>query len=285
MKIQAPAKINLFLEIGTPVEGFHPLVSLVDIVGFYDDIEIEEVSSTSVVFYPETGIPKDNTVTKSISLLKTRFNIKKDVQIKIRKNIPVGSGLGGGSSDAASVLKSLAKMWNLGVSVEQLMEFGSEIGKDVPLFIAGRRCIMSGFGEQIDTDAGKQPLVYFLAVPPFSVSTKQVYSHFDIRGVKGDLTEGKGKIKLLINSIEKKDIQGAERVMKNRLEQDYFGLWRCSKEVRDFLQAKIGKRVFVSGSGGTLFSIFRSRKEAEEKTYLLTVEGWNCYIVESTTII
>lgn len=281
MKILSPAKINLFLEIGAPAGGFHKLASLVDIVDLYDVIEIKESSFTKVSFRPGTDIPAENTVTKSIALLKSLFKVKKDVSIKIRKNIPPGSGLAGGSSNAASVLKSLAKLWNLNVSARELMDIGSEIGKDVPLFIHGRRCIMKGFGEKISMAAGKQPLAYFLAIPPFTVSTKEIYSRFDALGLKGNLTEAAGKIKLLIDSIEKKDIQNAEHIMKNGLENAYLGLWSRAKEVRDFLQAKTGKKVFVSGSGGTLFSVFSDRREAEGKTHLLNVEGWKSYVVES----
>ncbi len=283
MKIRAPAKINLFLEIGAPAEGFHKIVSLVDIINLYDIIEIEEASRTRVIFHPGTGIPAENTVTKSISILKSLFEVKRDVRIEIRKNIPPGSGLAGGSSDAASVLKALVKLWDITVQPDRLMRIGSQIGKDVPLFMAGRRCVMRGFGEQVSTDAGRQPLAYFLAIPPFPVSTAEVYSRFDAMGLKGNLTEAEGKIKLLIDSIEGKSIDGARQIMKNGLEEAYFSLWHRAKEVRDYLRERTGTRIFVSGSGGTLFSVFPDIREAEEKTRLLNVEGWSRYVAESTT--
>ncbi len=283
MKIHAPAKINLFLEIGASERGFHKIISLVDIINLYDLIEIEESSYTKVVFSPETGIPEDNTVTKSIAILKSLFGIDRNVMVKIRKNIPCGGGLGGGSSDAASVLKALIKLWKIEVSAQRLMEIAAGIGKDVPLFIEGKRCIMRGFGEQISPAAGNRPLAYILAVPPFEVSTAEVYSQFDARGLKGNLTEAEGKIKLLIDCIENNDMKGARRLMRNGLEEAYFDLCGCSKEVMDSLQAVTGERVFVSGSGGTLFSVFHDISEAEKCFRLLHVEGWNCYIAESAT--
>jgi 4-diphosphocytidyl-2-C-methyl-D-erythritol kinase len=281
MKILSPAKINLFLKVGSLGKGFHNLISLVDIVDLYDTIEISESPSTKVYFYPRMNIPVDNTVERSIKLLRSLFHIEKNVCIKIFKKIPTGSGLAGGSSNAASVLKSLVKMWNISVPIKELMDIGREIGKDVPLFIYGKRCIMEGFGEKITTVISKQPLVYCLLVPPFEVSTKKVYAHFDALGLKGSLTGASEKIKLLDAAIEKKDIQKIEQIMENNLEDAYFNLWNCSKEVRDCLQRETGKEFFVSGSGGALFSVFLNRREAEEKTSLLNIKGWKRWVVES----
>jgi len=281
MKILAPAKINLLLEVGTLERGFHELTSFVDIVDLYDVIEIKESLSTTVRFHPHAGIPEENTVTACIALLKSLFNVKKGVSVTIRKNIPPGSGLAGGSSDAAAVLKALAKLWNLNLSAEQLLDAAARIGKDVPLFIHGKRCIMKGFGERITPVSGSQPLVYFLAVPPYVVATGVVYSRFDALGLKGDLTGIDGKIKLLNDSIEKKDIKSAELLMKNGLQIPYLDIWKQSKEVMDLLQETSGKRIFVSGSGGTLFSVFSDRREAEAAARFLNVKGWKGYVVES----
>jgi 4-diphosphocytidyl-2-C-methyl-D-erythritol kinase len=281
MKILSPAKINLFLKVGSLEKGFHNLISLVDIVDLYDTIEISESPSTKVHFYPRMNIPVENTVERSIKLLRSLFHIEKNVCVKIFKKIPTGSGLAGGSSNAASVLKSLVKMWNISVSIKELMDIGREIGKDVPLFIYGKRCIMEGFGEKITRVRSKQPLAYSLLAPPFGVSTKEVYARFDALGLKGSLTGVSEKIKLLDAAIEKKDIQKIEQIMENNLEDAYFNLWNCSKEVRDCLQRGTGKKFFVSGSGGALFSVFLNRREAEEKTSLLNIKGWKRWVVES----
>jgi 4-diphosphocytidyl-2-C-methyl-D-erythritol kinase len=281
MKVLSPAKINLFLEIGNLKDGFHRLASLVDIVTLYDTIEIQESSSNRVIFNPKLDIPSENTVTKSIALIQSLFNVRKTVSIKIFKKIPPGSGLGGGSSNAASTLKSLVKLWNISITEKELIEIGSEIGKDVPLFIHGRRCIMKGFGEKISRVTFKRPLVYYVIIPSLKISTKKIYTYFDNLGLQGNLTESDKKIKLLTESIEKGDISSIESSIDNRLEGAYFDLYKKAREVRNFLQGKTGKKFFASGSGGALFSVFLNRREAEEKTRMLKIAGWTSHIVES----
>ncbi len=282
IRILSPAKINLFLEIGRLESGFHRLVSLVDIVNLCDIIEIEKSACIKISFHPLMDIPTDNTVTRSTHLLKSLFNIKKGARIKVFKKIPMGSGLAGGSSNAASTLKALVKLWNISISEKKLLEIGCEISKDVPLFLYGRRCIIRGYGEKISRVTGQKKLAYFITVPPFSVSTKEVYARFDALGLKGNLTKTAEKIKLLNAGIIAGDIRKIEDNAENKLANAYFSLYREAKEVRDFLEAKTGKKVFVSGSGGSLFSVFSNRCEAEEKIHMLRIEGWKNYVVEST---
>ncbi|MCM8760165.1 MAG: 4-(cytidine 5'-diphospho)-2-C-methyl-D-erythritol kinase [Candidatus Omnitrophica bacterium] len=282
MKILAPAKVNLFLEVGSSIKGLHNIVSLVDIVDLYDIIEIEEATRTEVKFLSEWKIPDENTVTKALFLFKETSNIKKNVRVTINKKIPPGSGLGGGSSDAAAVLLSLTSLYNIKTTEEQLIKVASIIGSDVPLFIKGRRCIVEGTGDKISCKGiSSVPLVYYLLVPSFAVSTGSVYKEMDILGEKGDLTESICKIKILNEYIMKKDISGIEKGIFNRLEKPYFNLWKEGKEVRKKAEKETGKRFFVSGSGGTLFSVFLDRTEVEKKTRFLEIEGWKGYVVES----
>jgi len=282
MKILSPAKVNLFLEVGHLEKCLHRLISLVDIVGLYDTIEIKEAASTEVKFLSEWKIPDENTVTKTISLLKERFSIKKDVSVTIRKRIPPGSGLGGGSSNAASVLMALVGLWGIRTDEGQLMKIASMIGSDVPLFIKRKRCIIEGFGDKITCKGIPSiPLVYCLLIPPFAVSTGAIYKEMDILGEEGDLTEGIRRIKILIEYIMKEDIKRIERSIFNRLESPYFNLWKEGKEVKERIERKTGKKFFVSGSGGTLFSVFLNRAEAEEKARFLDIPDWKRYVVES----
>ncbi|MCM8761761.1 MAG: hypothetical protein NC929_00375, partial [Candidatus Omnitrophica bacterium] len=176
----------------------------------------------------------------------------------------------------------LASLYNVKTTEEQLIKIASVIGSDVPLFIKGKRCIIEGTGDKIRYEGiPSVPLVYYLLVPSFAVSTGSVYKEMDILGEKGDLTEGMRKIKILNGYIMKKDISGIEVSIFNRLERPYFNLWKKGKEVRRRVEKETGKRFFVSGSGGTLFSVFLDRAEAEKKTRFLKIEGWKGYVVES----
>ncbi len=247
MKILSPAKINLFLETGAVEKKLHRLLSLVDIVSLYDTIEIEESGSCEVTFSPGWSIPPDNTVTKSIALLKKIYGIRKNVRVKILKKIPPGSGLAGGSSNAAAVLKALVKMWNISLSSGELFRMAGQIGSDVPLFIFGKRCIIEGTGGIIrENGIPSAPLAYRLFIPPFTVSTGDVYSKMDSLKILGNLTEAEEKIKLLIESIKCKNIEKMEGLMENRLEKPYFSLWGLAKEVKENTEKQTGKKLFVS---------------------------------------
>lgn len=284
IKILSPAKINLFLEVGPFDEGIglHHLISFVDIVNLYDIIEIEEAEKTEVNFISDWEIPVENTVTRTISLIRDVLHINRNVRVIIRKRIPPGTGLGGGSSNAAAVLKVLVDIWNIKVENETLGEIGLKIGSDVPLFIKGKRCVIGNLGEKVLPERiSTTPLVYYLLMPPFNVSTGEVYKHLDSRGVVGDLTLARHKVKILNEYIEKKNIEGIENNMFNRLEEAYLDLYKESKEVKERVEKETGKKFFVSGSGGTLFCIFFDREEAEKKMLFLDIERWKGCLVES----
>ncbi|MBN1445982.1 MAG: 4-(cytidine 5'-diphospho)-2-C-methyl-D-erythritol kinase [Candidatus Omnitrophica bacterium] len=282
MKILSPAKINLFLETGAVENKLHRLVSLVDIVGLYDAIEIEESCSDEVIFHSQWDIPENNTVTKSVALLKSISGIKKSVRVKIFKQIPPASGLAGGSSNAAAVLKALVKMWNIPLSAEELFRIAGRIGSDVPLFVHGKRCVIEGTGGIIRKDGiPSSPFAYRLFIPPFAVSTRDVYSRLDSVNRRGNLTEAGEKIKLLLESIECKDIDKMESLMENRLEEPYFSLWGRAREVKEATEKLTGKRLFVSGSGGTLFSVFADSTEAGKEMLPANAAGWKSLVVES----
>ncbi len=283
VKILAPAKINLLLETGVSENGFHPIVSLIDIIDLCDTVEINESSKTNVVFLPPYDIPKDNTVVQSIALLKERFNLKKEFDIKILKRIPPGSGLGGGSSDAAAVLNTLSGNCNQLPTRKEIVETASIIGKDVPLFLCGRRCVVEGFGEKIRKVPSNQTLFYLLFIPNFEVSTKNVYSNLDKMGIKGNLTQARAKIKIILALVESLDVVSIEKHIDNRLSYSYFNLYPQAREVKNYIEKKTGKSFFVSGSGGTLFAVFATKREAEEKAVNIKVEGWKSFVVCSMT--
>ncbi|HNS32372.1 MAG TPA: 4-(cytidine 5'-diphospho)-2-C-methyl-D-erythritol kinase [bacterium] len=277
-KIPAPAKINLFLETGVPQEGFHPLVSLIDIVDLCDIIEICNSTTTSVSFYPEHDIPAENTITKSIAFLKEEMGLAGNFSIKVFKNIPLGSGLGGGSSNAASVLKTLSGYCRFRPHMKRLLEISARIGKDVPLFIYGKRCIVKGFGEKISEVLENKSLTYLLFIPDFPVSTKDVYRNLDRMGIKGNLTEAEGKIKIILEAVKKSDIQFLEKHVQNMLSCSYFNLYPQAEEVKRHIEKETGKKIFVSGSGGALFAIFATKRDAEEKAIGLRIPGWKKFV-------
>ena len=147
--LRAPAKINWFLQIvGRRPDGFHDIASLMQCVSLYDEISLAHSDSLAV----ETNmkIPtRENIVYKAASLLRDRVSYRKGVHITLRKKIPAGSGLGGGSSDAACVLSGLNRLWGLRLSRSELIQIGAEAGSDIPFFLGGPVAFVRGKGERL----------------------------------------------------------------------------------------------------------------------------------------
>ncbi len=278
LKIKAPAKINLFLEVGEKNNSLHPIYSLVDIISLYDNIYIKKSRKTEIKFISKWEIPEKNTVSKLISILKKKYNF--EVEIKIVKNIPPGSGLGGGSSDAAFVLIYLNKLFNFGLKLKEMVEIGKNIGSDVPLFFYRKRCIIKNYGEKI-IPCKDFELYYLLLIPEIQIITKDVYNKLDEIGEYGRLTECEERVRILIEKIQDGDIKMVENNIFNRLEKVCFEIEKQLKEVRDEVEKITKKRFFITGSGGTLFSVYKEREEVAKVSNLIFLEGWKKLIVKS----
>ncbi|MCM8785183.1 MAG: 4-(cytidine 5'-diphospho)-2-C-methyl-D-erythritol kinase [Candidatus Omnitrophica bacterium] len=277
-RIKAPAKVNLFLEVGERHNSLHPIVSLVDIVSLYDYIYLKPSKKTNINFVSKWEIPEDNTVARLISILKKRFSFQ--IDIKIEKRIPPGTGLGGASSDAAYLLLYLNEIFNFGLRIEDMVEIGKQIGSDIPLFFYRKRCLIENYGEKV-TVCNDFKFYYLLLIPQFPVNTKDVYNKLDEIGEFGNLTYALEKVKILIRKIEEADIVKIEENMFNRLEKPCFELNNEIKEVRSKIEKKIGKRFFLSGSGGVLYSLFKEKGEVAKIRDFVFLEGWEKVEVES----
>ncbi len=278
MLIKAPAKINLFLEVGRKKENLHEIFSLIDIVSLYDLIYLKPSDKTKIEFISKWKIPEENTVYKLISILKNRFDF--DVEIKIEKNIPPGTGLGGGSSDAGTILIYLNKIFKFGFKIEDMVEIAKNIGSDTPLFIYQRRCIIKNLGDKvIPVDDFK--LYYLILIPEISISTKDVYDKLDQIGEYGDLTDLEDKVNILIEEIKKGNIVEVEKYMFNRLEKACFELNGYLKEVKYEIERQADKKFFLTGSGSALFSVFNEREEVEKIEKKIFLNGLKKYKVES----
>ncbi len=149
LNLQSPAKINLYLRVlNKRPDGFHDLDSAFQLIDLFDNIEMSDIDSSEVIIQCEPSIIKseDNIILKAINDLKKDYKIDNGIEIKLKKNIPIGAGLGGGSSNAASVLLGLNKMWGLDISYSEMVKRGKSLGADVPFFIHGENAYVSGIG-------------------------------------------------------------------------------------------------------------------------------------------
>ena len=175
----APAKLNLFLHItGRRPDGYHDLQTLFQILDWGDELLFVINDSGKISRAREIDdVPQAQDICiRAAQLLKTRFGVQKGVQIELFKRIPMGAGLGGGSSDAATVLCALNQLWSLGLTRQQLAELGLELGADVPVFVNGYSAWAEGRGEKLQTVAMQQRY-YVLVFPGVSISTAEVFRH------------------------------------------------------------------------------------------------------------
>lgn len=177
MKELAYAKVNLTLRVfDETINGLHKIDSIVDKISLHDTLHIRRSKSMRVVC---KGIPEEDNLCYKIAIyLKEKYNISDGVFIKIEKRIPVSAGLGGGSSDAATTIKCLNKLWKLNLSREDMINIGKEFGSDIPLFFYDGLLRVSGTGDQIEVI--QTHLLFNYIVIPFKegVSTKDVYNNY-----------------------------------------------------------------------------------------------------------
>ena len=178
----APAKLNLFLHIvGRRVDGYHELQTVFQLIDWYDEIEFQSDPAGEIVRLP--AIPEiDEAVDLAVQAakrLQAAYGVSEGVRITLKKLIPVGSGLGGGSSDAATTLLALNQIWNLNLGINELSAIGRDLGADVTFFLHGTTAWGEGIGDCLTT-VDLPPTWYVVAVPQVVVSTRIVYenAHF-----------------------------------------------------------------------------------------------------------
>ena len=178
IRVPSPAKLNLFLHItGRRENGYHELQSIFQLIDFYDWMEFERTDTNSIQIEGLNSVDlEQNLIYKALQMIKPYVNIDQlGLNIRIEKNIPMGAGLGGGSSNAATTLIVANKIWRCGLNTDQLADLGVKLGADVPIFIHGKNAWAEGIGEHltfIDLDQ-KQ---YIVLKPDCFISTQLLFS-------------------------------------------------------------------------------------------------------------
>lgn len=183
LSLPAPAKLNLFLFItGRRPDGYHELQTLFQFVDFGDELHFTPRADGAIRLLTEfEGVPAEsNLIVKAACLLKEKTGCPLGADIRIDKRLPMGGGLGGGSSNAATTLVGLNRLWGCDVSLDTLAQWGLTLGADVPIFVRGKAAFAEGVGE-IFTDANPPESWYLVVVPPVSVNTGLVFQADDLK--------------------------------------------------------------------------------------------------------
>lgn len=258
----APAKINLFLDvIGRRKDGYHNINTVFLKLNFFDRICVKNHSKDIKVFCSHPKLKNaqaDNLVYKAASLLQKTAKTKKGAKIYLKKRIPIGAGLGGGSSDAAATLLALNRLWNLGLSYKQLGKIGKKIGADVPVFLIPDNAAQAkGIGDRLRPIKLAKKLWFVLVIPQISVSTKDIYE-----ALPRSLTKSRFDVKLLIYALKNSDLQMMEKTLFNRLETVTFKKHKLLKGIKQKISALGVRAVLMSGSGSVIFGLVENKKMA-----------------------
>jgi 4-diphosphocytidyl-2-C-methyl-D-erythritol kinase len=266
MRVRSFAKINLGLEILSKREdGYHEIRTMFQSVDLNDILEFRPLRQNKILLEGnDDTIPWDesNLIYRAGRLLKDRFKLKTGVHVLVEKNIPAGKGLGGGSSNAATTLWVLNRMWNLGLEKGDLMDLGRFLGADVPYFFEGGLCLGEETGDHISPLEDIPLHLCVLALPSFSLSTAAVYQQ-----VPSSLTS-QDKDSKIIKFLDSRNIS----LLVNDLEEIVFRIHPQIEVIKNLFQAKGSKLSLVSGSGSSVFGLFREKEKAEGALRMLSKE-------------
>jgi 4-diphosphocytidyl-2-C-methyl-D-erythritol kinase len=260
----APAKLNLFLKItGLRSNGYHEIVSIFVPVALYDSLRISKRKRGLKVHCKGREVPRGSA--NLIHGAATRFfedtGIDEGAEIRLTKNIPIASGLGGGSSDAAATLLGLNQLWGKPLKEKGLDAIARSLGADVPFFLLRRPAVARGIGEILRPIEGFPSFWYVIVTPPIMVSTAWAYSK-----VKLELTE-KEDLDKIYNLIEADT--NIPDILSNDLERVTFGKYPFLRSIKTSLIELGALGSLMSGSGASIFGLFTSEKMAQEAGKML----------------
>lgn len=255
LTVPAPAKLNLFLHvIGRRPDGYHLLQTLFRFIDLCDTLHftLREDGIVRRVNALEAVTEEQDLCVRAARLLQQESACKLGVDITLEKLIPMGGGLGGGSSDAATTLLALNRLWNLGLSRERLMQMGLALGADVPVFVFGENAFAEGVGEQLQAFALPEAW-YVVLFPPVHVPTAQIFTHPELTRDTNSFT---------IRALPTGQSLSAVAWLGNDLQSIVCKLY---PEVAKYL-AILGKfaPAVMTGSGACVFAEFASEAEAQK---------------------
>lgn len=254
MSIKAPAKINLSLDVlYKRPDGYHEVKMVMTTIDLADRIELVALPEEDAIRIVSQNrfVPDDcrNLAYQAAKLLKETFSIRQGVVISIAKHIPVAAGLAGGSSDAAATLRGLNKLWQLGLTMDELAELGAKIGSDVAFCVYGGTALATGRGEIITPIASPPPCWVVLAKPPIGVSTAEVYRNLELERVSHP------DVDAMVRAIERQDYAAICRLVGNVLEEVTLKKYPEVAHIKEQMKRFGADAVLMSGSGPTVFGL------------------------------
>jgi 4-diphosphocytidyl-2-C-methyl-D-erythritol kinase len=279
IRIKAPAKINLFLEIKNKrTDGCHSIETIMQTISLYDKLSFELTKGKISFSCNNKSIAgnKSNIVYMAAHRVKKHFNIKDGVRIYLKKKIPIGAGLGGGSSDAAATLKALVKLWKIKFSKHEIEQIAAKLGADVTFFLTGGTALCKGKGELVTPLEKIAKLKVILVNPGYVLPTVEMYKR-----IKLPLTNPRKLNKIMPVICSKSfNTKKAFDTCFNRFEEIIFKNNPEVVKIKKTLNG-LGCSSFVSGSGATVFGILSPGTEIRNLKFELKNHRWKTYFVNT----
>lgn len=263
ISLPSPAKLNLFLHIlDRREDGYHNLQTLFQLLDYGDQLSfsINKQPAINVISDLKDVKPQDNLVFKAAQALQQATNCSWGCEIQLDKKIPMGAGLGGGSSNAATTLVGLNSLWQCNLSHDQLAEIGRDLGADIPVFVKGLSAFAEGIGDKL-TPISLNPIWYLVVTPKIKVSTEQIFCH-------SELTRNAPAIKIRALS---------EELYRNDCQSVVETLYPEVKQVSDWLK-RYGNPL-MTGTGASVYCRFDSQQEAK-KAQQTVPNSWSSFVAK-----
>jgi 4-diphosphocytidyl-2-C-methyl-D-erythritol kinase len=265
--LPAPAKINLFLRItGRRSDGYHNLQTLFQLLDYGDELKITACKNPDIVLTSSLDdVPsEENLVVRAAHALKKATNCSWGCEIQLEKKLPMGAGLGGGSSNAATALLGLNLLWQCGLSNEQLARIGEKLGADIPVFIYGKSAVAEGIGDQL-TPIELPEAWYLVVTPQIKVSTEEIFSHPQLTRNSPPI-----KIRALLEAQYRNDCQAVVE-----------SLYPQVKDVLQWLQRF--ENPLITGTGASAFCRFNNESSALQAQAQVPKQ-WSAFVARGSNL-
>ncbi|HEY0099387.1 MAG TPA: 4-(cytidine 5'-diphospho)-2-C-methyl-D-erythritol kinase [Pyrinomonadaceae bacterium] len=277
------AKINLTLRVlGRRADGYHELHTVFQTISLRDELTFRSRDDEQLELTcdaPDIPCDETNLVHRAAVALRERYGVSRGASVELRKKIPAGGGLGGGSSNAAVTLVGLARLWEIETERQTLAEIGASLGADVPFFLTGGTALGTGRGTDIHTLADLPPRHLLLITPDVNVSTAEAYKSLNAPA----LTKPLSPANLTVSRVQAEISGSLHAMLENDFERVVYRLYPQIERARSSLVAAGAGKALLSGSGASVFALFDSPEERERVSGRLQVET-NWQVFACTTV-
>ena len=259
---KAYAKINIGLDVLKRREdGYHEVRMIMQTVDICDDLAFERTAQSGIMIrtdHEDLPVDDNNLIYKAADLLFREKGITEGVKITLTKRIPIAAGMAGGSSDAAATMRGLNELFEMGYSVKELQELGVKLGADIPYCLVGGTMLSEGIGEILTPLPAPPDCFLVVAKPDINVSTAFVYGN-----LHADRLTYHPDIDGMIEALRTGSLNGITDRLGNVLETVTVKEYPVIEEIKELMRSKGAENALMSGSGSTVFGIFRKRETAE----------------------